>query len=305
MEPRFTLRQIRYFLAAAKAGSVNQAAYDVNISAPSISAAISQIEDQYNIQLFVRHHSHGLLMTENGKAFFAVAKAFFEHAEQLESDAQGLGKTISSIVNAGCFLTLAPVIIPLIATAFTRSHPESRLSFVEGHQAWLLSAVRDGIVQIAFTYKFGLGRDLAFELLGEVEPYCIMPIAHRLAKADRIDLREIADDPMILLDLPKSDEYYLSLYDLTRISPRIAHRTTSPEVARVMVAHGLGYSILAMPVRHTFAIDGSEFVARPLAGDLPKLGVGLLTTAETATSYTYSCVRRLAKSALADLLLPV
>src|SRR5690606_9762011 len=42
MEPRFTLRQIRYFLAAARAGSVNQAAFDVNISAPSISAAISQ-----------------------------------------------------------------------------------------------------------------------------------------------------------------------------------------------------------------------------------------------------------------------
>ncbi len=124
MEPRFTLRQIRYFLAAARAGSVNQAAFDVNISAPSISAAIGQIEEQYNIQLFVRHHSHGLLMTEDGKAFFAMAKAFYENAEQLESDAQGMGKTISSIVNAACFVTLAPVIIPLIASRFPApGHP--------------------------------------------------------------------------------------------------------------------------------------------------------------------------------------
>ena len=85
MEPRFTLRQIRYFLAAARAGSVNQAAFDVNISAPSISAAIGQIEEQYNIQLFVRHHSHGLLMTEDGKAFFEVAYGLREPAAGEES----------------------------------------------------------------------------------------------------------------------------------------------------------------------------------------------------------------------------
>lgn len=305
MEPRFTLRQIRYFLAAARAGSVNQAAFDVNISAPSISAAISQLEEQYNIQLFVRHHSHGLLMTEDGKAFFAAAKAFFEHAEQLESDAQGMGKTISGIVNAGCFVTLAPVIIPLIANGFAKSYPDSRLSFVEGHQAWLLGALRDGIIQIAFTYKFGMGRDLAFEPLGDVEPYCILPKDHRLATAERIDLKEIADEPMILLDLPKSGDYYLSLFELAQISPKFAHRTTSPEVARVMVAHGLGYSILAMPTRHTFAIDGSEFVARPLAGNLPNLCVGMLATSETASSHTYECIRRVAKSALAEVLLPI
>ena len=110
---------------------------------------------------------------------------------------------------------------------------------------------------------------------------------------------------MILLDLPKSGEYYLSLFDIAQINPRITHRTTSPEVARAMVAHGLGFSILAMPTRHTFAIDGSEFAVRPLAGDLPNLCVGMLATAETASSHTYDCVRRVAKAALAHLLLPV
>ncbi|MCL4195578.1 MAG: hypothetical protein KJZ87_27820, partial [Thermoguttaceae bacterium] len=182
--------------------------------------------------------------------------------------------------------------------------PESRLSFVEGNQVWLLDALRDGIVQIAFTYSYGMGRDLAFDLLGEVEPYCLLAKTHRLAAADEIDLKKIADDPMILLDLPKSGEYYVSLFERAQINPKIAHRTTSPEVARVMVAHGLGYSILAMPTRHTFAIDGTEFVVRPLAGDLPNLGIGLLAIAETASSHTYDCVRRVAKSALAHLLLP-
>ena len=305
MEPRFTLRQIRYFLAAARAGSVNQAAFDVNISAPSISAAISQLEGQYNIQMFVRHHSHGLLMTEDGKQFFAAAKDFFEQAEALESRAQGLGKTISSVVHAGCFVTLAPVIIPLMSNAFSERFPDSRLSFVEGHQAKMLDSLRDGIIQIAFTYELSIGRDLVFKPLGEVAPYCILPKDHRLSKLDRVDLTDLAEDPMIFLDLPKSREYYMSLFDKAKISPKISHRTTSPEVVRVMVSHGLGYSILAMPTHHTVAMDGTEFAIRPLVGDFPNLCVGLLTSVETVSTHTYESVYEVSKKALEQVLLPI
>lgn len=305
MDPRFTLRQIRYFLAAARAGSVNQAAFDVNISAPSISAAISQLEEQYNVQLFVRHHSHGLLMTEDGKKFFAVAKSFFENAEALENEAQGLGKTISRVVNAGCFLTLAPIIIPAMSLAFSAKYPDSRISFVEGHQAALLDSVREGIIQIAFTYKLSIGRDMVFEPLGAVAPYCILPAGHRLAEQDQINLADLSEDPMVFLDLPKSREYYMSLFDKAKISPLISHRTTSPEVVRVMVAQGLGYSILAMPTRHPVAMDGTGFAMRPLAGDFPNLCVGLLTNSETAVTHTYDAVQDVAKAALANILLPV
>ena len=108
MDPRFTLRQIRYFLAAARAGSVNQAAFDVNISAPSISAAISQLEEQYNIQLFVRHHSHGLLMTEDGKAFFAAAKAFFENHDTLVNVHQVLAEFVPENAAASPLIPIHP-----------------------------------------------------------------------------------------------------------------------------------------------------------------------------------------------------
>lgn len=305
MNPSFTMRQIRYFLAAARAGSVNQAAFDVNISAPSVSAAISQLEEQYNIQLFVRHHSHGLLMTEDGKAFFAAAKTFFENAEALESNAQRLGKTISPVVHAGCFVTLAPVIIPAMSHAFAEKFPDSRISFIESHQANLLDSVREGIIQMAFTYKMSIGRDLIFEPLGEVAPYCILPVDHRLAGQDKIKLADLAEDPMVFLDLPKSREYYMSLFEKAKVSPSILHRTTSPEVVRVMVAHGLGYSILAMPTRHTVAMDGKEFAVRPLADNFPNHRVGLLSNSEATATLTYEAVRDVAKKALAEILLPV
>jgi hypothetical protein len=110
---------------------------------------------------------------------------------------------------------------------------------------------------------------------------------------------------MIFLDLPKSREYYMSLFDKAKISPKISHRTTSPEVVRVMVSHGLGYSILAMPTRHSVAMDGTEFAIRPLVGSFPNLCVGLLASSETITTHTYESVYEVSKRALEQVLLPI
>jgi len=90
---------------------------------------------------------------------------------------------------------------------------------------------------------------------------------------------------MILLDLPQSYNYYVSLFDFFGVKPRIEHKTQSPEVARVLVAQGLGYSILSMPTRHSVAMDGSEFVILPLANDPPNLRIGLVMGADTIPTY--------------------
>lgn len=42
---RFTLRQIEYFVATAETGSITLASARVNISQPSISAAIAALEN--------------------------------------------------------------------------------------------------------------------------------------------------------------------------------------------------------------------------------------------------------------------
>ena len=63
MPLRFTLRQLEYLVAVGEAGSVAKAAEQTNVSSPSISAAISQLEQEFGIQLFIRQHAQGLSLT--------------------------------------------------------------------------------------------------------------------------------------------------------------------------------------------------------------------------------------------------
>src|SRR6186997_3107725 len=66
---RFTLRQLEYLVEVGDYGSVTEAAERVNVSAPSVSAAISQLERECGITLFVRRHAHGLSLTQAGRSF--------------------------------------------------------------------------------------------------------------------------------------------------------------------------------------------------------------------------------------------
>ena len=64
---KFTLRQLYYFMATAETGSITAASHRVSISQAAISTAISHIERELNVQLFVRHHAQKLTPTPAGR----------------------------------------------------------------------------------------------------------------------------------------------------------------------------------------------------------------------------------------------
>ena len=158
---------------------------------------------------------------------------------------------------------------------------------------------------MAFTYRFNISRNVVFDPLGEVAPYCILPPDHRLAGRAEVTFKELENDPMILLDLPKSYNYYMALFSQYRITPKIAHKTSSPEVVRVLVSHGLGYSILTMPTQHPIAMDGSRFAIVPLADSPPSLRVGMVSMSETMATFTYKTMHGITEEALDGILLPI
>ena len=80
---RFSLRQLEYFIAAGETGSITLASEMIHISQPSISTAISHLERELNVQLFIRHHAQGLSLTPVGRALLSEAKRVVGQAESL------------------------------------------------------------------------------------------------------------------------------------------------------------------------------------------------------------------------------
>ena len=120
---RFSLRQLEYFIAAGEAGSITQASERINISQPSISTAISQLEQELDVQLFVRHHAQGLSLTPAGRTMLIEAKRLIEQAESLYAVASEASDEVRGQLNVGCLTTLAPMILPELAISFKAGFP--------------------------------------------------------------------------------------------------------------------------------------------------------------------------------------
>lgn len=271
-----SIRALRYFVATAETLSVTRASRQLGVSQPSISAAIAQIEEEFRLQLFIRHHARGLTLTQAGERVLVEARALLAHAREFEASAGSMGEGLKGEIVIGCFLTLAPFVMPGLLQGFEALHPDITVRCEEWNQEEILSGLRAGRIELALSYAYATSDEFATEVMAELPPRAILPIDHRLAGRRAVSLRELVDEPMILLDLPHSREYFLSLFRAYNLEPRIVHRTRSYDMVRGLVGRGRGYGILNAIPRMPYTYDGMRVVAVPIQEDLPRtLVVGL------------------------------
>ena len=277
---RFTLKQLEYFVAAAEAGSIKLASERINISQPSISAAISHLERELELQLFVRRHAQGLTLTSSGKKMMPEAKLLLRQAEGLYAVAGQLQNDVSGRLAVGCMVTLAPMIVPELGYSFTRAHPDVKLALSEGSHEALLRQLREVEIDAAISYDLQFPEDVSFEALASLPPHILLSRDHPLASRKSLALQDLHGQPMILLDLPYSRQYFFSLFQSEGLNPDIYARSGNQEVVRTMVANGYGYTIANVRPRNLSALDGKGLSLVKLTGDHKPMRIGVATLSQ-------------------------
>ena len=175
----------------------------------------------------------------------------------------------------GCLTTLAPVIAPSLRKKYIDKNDKVNIIQHEGNQADLIDFIISGKVDIAITYNLSLPKNIAFIPLINVPPHVMVHANHKFASLKEIDLDKIKDEPLILLDLPLSREYFLSIFEAQNIKPYISEKTSQISVLRSLVAHEFGYSIANLQLGIPQSIDGLKISQIPLKGDHKSLELGL------------------------------
>ncbi len=300
MQTRFTLRQLEYLVAVGRFGSIAGAAEFLSVSPPSISNAISQLEAEFGLPLFVRKHAHGMALTQCGRDLMDHANNVLQAARTLSNRADIHRGTVRGDLNVGCLLTFAQIILPQFRKAFTRAHPEVEFRQFQRHQAGLIEGLRDASIDIALTYDLAIPTDLEFVELAVLSPFAILPPSHPLAGQATVSLRDLVSDPMILLDLPLSSAYFLSLFDQAGIKPHIVERTQDMAVVYSLVGNDFGYSIANTRPVGNLSPDGKPLCFVPLSGGAKALRMGLLAPQGGQSSLTVRAFVDLCAALLTD-----
>ncbi len=281
---RYTLRQLEYFVAVGETGSIARASERINVSSPSISSAISQLEAEFGLPLFVRQHAQGLSLTQAGRQMLEQAKVVLREAGAMVDIAGDISGTVRGPLSVGCLLTFAQLVLPTLRRGFEADYPDVRLRQHEMNQVELFSALRRSEVDLALTYDLDLPADLQFTALVRLPPIALMGEAHPLAQRDVVSVQDLSAHPMVLLDLPLSADYFLSLFDAVDEKPVIAERTRDMAVMRSLVGNDFGYSIANVRPLSDTAPDGNAVRVIPIGGPVRALRMGLLTAQDADRS---------------------
>ena len=78
-----TLQQLIYSVKIAETKSMNKAAAELFISQPALSSAIHDLEEELNIEIFIRNQ-RGIIVTSEGENFLSYARQIVEMSNMLK-----------------------------------------------------------------------------------------------------------------------------------------------------------------------------------------------------------------------------
>jgi DNA-binding transcriptional LysR family regulator len=288
----FTIRQLEYFDAVASEGSMAAASERCHVSASALALALDELEDRLATQLFVRRKGRGVALTAAGSRLLAHARRILSDGETLAADASQAATSLTGRFGVGCFSTLAPFFLPGIMGEFQAGNPGLNVEIVEGAAPELHELLLQGRLDVALLYSVDVSPQLVFEPVRDYRPYAMVAEGHPLAGRGSVRLAELADEPLILLDVHPSRLNTEHIYADLGLKPRIGHLTTSFELVRCLAARGLGYAVLFQRPASPLTYDGRKLMVLEIDEDAPRAVVGLARSAGSPPTVRYGALHR-------------
>lgn len=274
MDP--SLRQIRYFIAAANAGQISRAARDLNVSQSAITTAIRQLEDIVGSPLF-RRHARGVSLTHDGTIFLQHAHRIFATVDEAVHAPRSVRTTLAGKLRIAMTYTVAGYYLPPHLERFTRYYPGIELQPVEASRTDIESGLQSGQYDIAVLLTSNIANQeaLAYETLIRSARRLWLGTRHSFLERDTISLADVATQPYIMLTVDEASNTAQRYWNQAGARPNTLMRTSSVEAVRSMVASGMGVTILSDMVYRPWSLEGLRVEAVDLATPVPTMDVGL------------------------------
>lgn len=298
--PAYTLRQLECFTAVADHGTINGAARALFASESAVSSAVTALEDALGSQLLVRRKAHGVVLTPSGQYVLEHARELLSRAGDLTLHAPDAATQLRGRVTVGSYGTLAPTLLSALVDEFVQRHPLVEVDFVHGTQPQILEALDTRRADLAIAYDLSLGSELHRLPLHTAHANAVMSPEHPLADRERLTLSELAEHPMIMLDVAPSRDNTMRMFAAAGLVPLVRFRTTDFELTRSLVARNLGWTVLVQDPAARQSYEGRTLLARPLDEDAAGVPVSLAWPGKGRLSQAAQAMAELAHELFGD-----
>jgi DNA-binding transcriptional LysR family regulator len=272
-----SLRQLRYFLAAAETGQFSMAATRTHVSQSAITNAVLLLEASLGVRLFDRR-PHGVTLTADGQRFYHRTRDILDSLDDCLREPQLPAVELKGSIRIGASYTLLGYFLPPLLARFRNQFPEVTLDLRDMPRPQIEAGIADGSLDVGVVILSNIAARERFghHVLVRSRRQLWTSADHPLLKKHNAALADIAAYPYIQATVDESEESTRRYWESRQLEPQVAFRTGSMEALRGLIAHGFGVSILSDMVYRHWSLEGKRIEARPVLDLVPDMEVGLL-----------------------------
>jgi DNA-binding transcriptional LysR family regulator len=239
------LRHLRYFTAVVECKGYREASRRLHIAQPSISEAVSDLEDELGLKLFARTHRNARL-TREGEIFYADAVRTLQQAETAILTAKRAAQGKVGRLSIGFIGSATLSFLPDIIRRYKLEYPNVKLALHDLYPVELDQAYERGEIDIAITRSLEHSTNLQSTVLLRDPLVAVLPRSRKL-KSRKIRLADLANERFILFHRKGAPGVFDTIVGACRsqgFSPRVENEPNSMQTILSLVEAEEGVAIV-------------------------------------------------------------
>lgn len=223
-----TLQQLKYAITIADCGSMNEAAKQLFLSQPSLSATIKELEEEIGLDLFLRSN-RGIAITPEGEEFLGYARQVTEQYRLLEGKYIEKKTKKKFSVSMQHYTFAVKAFVEMVKEV---GMEEYEFAIHETRTYEVMEHVKNFKSELGILYVNEFNRQIMTKLFRENSleftelfscgTYVYLWAGHPLAEKSVITMEELEEYPCLSFDQGKNNSFYLaeevkSAYEYKRI----------------------------------------------------------------------------------------
>jgi LysR family transcriptional regulator, regulator for metE and metH len=295
--PAVEMRHLRLVAAIAEHGSMTAAAQVLNLTQPALSHQLSEVERRLRAPLFVRT-ARRMVLTPAGAQLAELAKGVLAQVETFERQARdGDFVTARGVVRLATQCYTAYHWLPAVLREFRERWPNIDLRVAAEHTAAPITALRDGLLDLAIVYTPSTDRRVELRPLFDDELVVVLPPDHRLAAQSVVTPGALRGEHVFVYTTSdRENSVVRDILDPAGIpSSRISHIQLTEAIIE-LVAAGLGVSVLAEWAVAPAVRSGAVRIARIGKQGFSRTWYAAVRSADVTPAYRFDLIDLLART---------
>lgn len=266
--------QLRQFLAVVDSGNFTKAAERINLTQPSLSMGIAELERQLGTILIIREKRR-IRLTEAGNRFLPYARGIERDFGLAENGMASVPAPVRPI-RLGVLHSYPTDLLGQSLAAYAGDEP---LELVEGSERELATALANGGVDLAVTIQRDDQAHRDNQLLFMEDYRLAMADSHALAGADSLTVADVAGETMIARRSCEILAVTSRFFTEKGARPRFSMRSANDDRVMAMIRTSLGMTIAPQ------SLGGPGIAMVPLEGFTFTRSIGLRFGADWQVHY--------------------